>query len=84
MLHPLPLPLLASYLSKTSYQLSHFEIAEEAADICIAEFTEDSEFIDRLLDNQPNPIYLKRLIQERIKDVGLIEIQNLTETLLVF
>jgi len=51
MLHPLPLPLLASYLSKTSYQLSHFEIAEEAADICIKEFTEDSEFLDRNLDN---------------------------------
>lgn len=61
-LNPLPLPLLASYLCKSAYQLSNFDICEEAADFCIAEFTEDSEFIDRALNNGPNPILFKRLI----------------------
>jgi hypothetical protein len=83
MLHPLPLPLLASYLAKTSYQLSHFEVAEEASDICIASFTEHSGFVDRMLDNNPNPLHIKRLVQQRLREVGIIEISNLTETLLI-
>ena len=83
LLNPLPLPLLASYLTKTAYQLSHFEVAEEAADICISFFAEDSGFLDRMLDNNPNPLYLRRLIQNRIREVGILEISNLTETLLI-
>ncbi|CAD8200548.1 unnamed protein product [Paramecium pentaurelia] len=82
-LHPLPLPLLASYLCKVAYQLSNFDICEEAADFCIMQFTEDSEFIDRQLHNELNPIHIKRLLQQRIKSVSLMEIQNLTETLLI-
>ncbi|CAD8105884.1 unnamed protein product [Paramecium primaurelia] len=82
-IHPLPLPLLASYLFKVAYQLSNFDICEDAADFCIMQFTENSEFIDRQLHNELNPIHVKRLLQQRIKSVSLIEIQNLTETLLI-
>ena len=62
MLHPLPLPLLASYLAKTSYQLSHFDVAEQASDMCISCFTEDSGLVDKMLDKNQNPLYIKRLI----------------------
>jgi len=36
-----------------------------------------------MLDNQANPVYLKRLVQQRMREVSILEISNLTETLLV-
>lgn len=33
--HPLPIPMLAAYVAKVSYQINEFEVAEKAAKIVI-------------------------------------------------
>jgi hypothetical protein len=42
--------------------------------LCINAFTEEGD---------PSHLYFRRLVQERVREVGLVEVNNLTETLLI-
>ena len=78
----MPVCNIAASLAKVAYQIGEYDVAEEAARLVVAEFTEPSKVLDPKTNSINTSIKLK-FNQSRIENCSLLEIRSVAESIYV-
>lgn len=76
--NPLSIPMLSAYLSKISYQIGEYDLAEKSARVVLQEYCQTSQYLSQ--DERANYHYYYVLNEEALSNVSLVEMRTIGET----